>query len=416
MGKSSRRKHERRASPLPHATSKPRWAGAPGFDRAWMIAERYASVYDRLRAMPKPDLRKESREFYEYKMRQSETALVAASFQAEVLERQLGTLYKLHHMEPKERPERDPLAVPGKPPEYREELIDYAQSLAFLANDQLQHMRDATPVVFDPLGVPDASPEAAQGLALPFPVVVADFFTPTGMSMPVQPFNNAEGWWVGLIAATIAQGEEGGPIDVWPTVTTLHAHEEDDKQTPKELMFGHVRIGGPLPPAPDGLVHVKLEGAEAWVVDIENPEPWAHLWLLVPAVAAVSALRLLDAVNVSLIDMPLARAARRRAEREGAKPALMVDIASGRSTGHGGSDTLAHIDWQHRWTVRGHWKHFGEGTPIARRHPSRVLDVPGHGRCVKVWCPPFVKGPADKPLIFKTRTVAPARSLSEGGS
>lgn len=403
MGKASRRKHERRTVPNPRA-AKPRWAGAPGYDRTWAIAERYASAYDRFTATPKADLRDDARAFYTFKMRQSEACLAGAEHKKDMLQRQLGTLYQALGKEPQDKNDR--LVGPGTPQSDPNELLGYARSLATLANDNLQHMRTGTPVVFDPLGVPDATADAAIGLALPFPVVIADFLSTTGMSLPVQAMKNDDGWWVGLIAATIAQGEENGPIDIWPTVTTLHAHRDDDDQAPKELMFGHVRLGGPLPAPPEGLVHVKIDGAEAWVVDIENPEPWAQLWLIAPAVAAVSALRLLDAVNVALIDMPLDRPARRRAAREGAKPALMVDITTGRSTGGGSSDAPTHIDWQHRWTVRGHWKHFGEGTAVARRHPSRVIEVPGHGRCVKVWCPPFIKGPADKPLIFKTRTVA----------
>jgi hypothetical protein len=405
VGKASRRKHERRFAPSARAT-KPRWAGAAGFDRAWMIADRYASAWERFQATPRADPRQDTKAFYHHKQAEAHLAIHTLSFQAELAERKLGTLHQLLGEDAADDDRRDPAGPAELSAKDRSEMLLYARALGTLATDHLRHLREATPVVFDPLAVPDATPDAAVGLALPFPTVVADFLSPTGMSMPVQVFNAREGWWVGLIAATIAQGEEGGPIDVWPTVTTLQAARDDDKQTPRELVFGHVRIGGPLPPAPDGLTHVQLDGADAWVVDIDDPKPWALLWLLQPALAAISALRLLDAVNVSLIDMPLARPARRRAEREGATPALKVDITTGRATGAGVSDAPGSIDWQHRWTVRGHWKHFGETTAIARRHPSRIVDVPGRGRCVKVWCPPFVKGPADKPLILKSRHVA----------
>lgn len=65
-------------------------------------------------------------------------------------------------------------------------------------------------------------------------------------------------------------------------------------------------------------------------------------------------------------------------------------------------------EWSHRWETRGHYKHHGEGTPVFRSaerdQPEKVLDLP-RGRCVRVWCPPFVKGPEDKPLVPKRRVV-----------
>jgi hypothetical protein len=215
-----------------------------------------------------------------------------------------------------------------------------------------------------------------------------------------------DSWWVGLIAATVAQGEEGGPVDVWPTITTLQPERRDDEQKPRELMFGRVRFGAPLPSPPGDLKLVEGDGWSAWITDIEGGEHiWTDLWVVKPALAAVSALRVLEAVNVGLADIALSRPERRRAAREGARPALMVDITTGRSGGATQAGPAHNVEWSQRWMVRGHWKHFGEHTAVARRHPSRVKDIPGHGRCVRVWCPPFVKGPADKPLVLKTRVV-----------
>lgn len=418
MGRASRRKHERRLQ-----SDKPRWAGAPGFDRAYRIAERYAEVYPRIKdavgipyvkAPETPEAAIEagfSLEAAQEQLKRAGAMRDILEWKADTLSRQLATMRAAagQTAEPDPDSNPDPLVLPGRSlVDPDKELIDhlpYAKALAALADGNMKLMREATPVVFDPLAVPDPSTDALIGLGMPFTIVVADFLSTTGMSLPVQ-VTTGDDWWVGLVAATIVQTDEGGPVDVYPTVTTLNPDRPNNAQVPRELMFGCIRFGAPMPPAPEGLQHIALDDCEAWVVEMADAEPWTLLWLRAPALAAISAMRLLDAVNVDLIDVPLARAARRRAERENAKPALMVDV---RTTSHSsGSDPTGHVgivDWRQRWTVRGHWKHFGEHTAVARRHPSRVLDVPGHGRCVKVWCPPHVKGPADKPLVLKTRVV-----------
>lgn len=421
MGRASRLKKERRetreSTPV---TPRPQWAGAPGFDRAYTIAQRYASVYSdlasaraRASGVPaKPAWSELTVGMCDTKLAEYEALMPLLYLRRDMADRQLATIVAAQGGRDTE-PERqdDPVVLPGRAfaDEKIEEYLPYAKGLSRLANDHIAHMAKATPVVFDPLASPEPSIESLVGLGLPFPVVVTDFLAPGGMSLPVQAMKS-NGWWVGLIAATVSQGEEGGPVDVWPTVTTLRSNDKDNAQQPKEMMFGRIRFGGPLPPAPEGLIHVSLEDSDAWVVDIEDPYVWAMLWLRAPALAAISALRILDAVNVELIDVPMSRPVRRRAEREGVKPALYVDVRT--SAGQAGG-TSAHgtIEWTQRWTVRGHWKHFGEHTAVARRHPSRVIDVPGRGRCVKVWCPPFIKGPADKPLVLKTRVVPATQEL-----
>ena len=407
MGRKSREKHTRRLRPIP--TGRPRWAGAPGFDRSWMIAERYAQAYDRLVALTK---RTREAEFTDWHAERDKSELVldVLQWQVSVARRQVATLEQAAARRgiSRELDRDDTIVLPGRESDVKDrDPLPYAQSLSTLANDHLRHLAEATPIVFDPLSVPGLSMDAVEGFGLPFPVVVADFLAPRGMRLPVQVTDDGSDWWVGLTAATVAQGEEGGSIDVWPTVTTLNAQQAEQDEAPKELMFGHVRFGGPLPPAPDGLVLVEGDGWAAWTVELKDPDMWTRLWVVAPAIAAISALRVLDAVNVGLVDIALPRPARRRADREGAKPALTVDITTGRHGSASASEGHS-VEWRHRWTVRGHWKHFGEGTAVARRHPSRVMDVPGHGRCVRVWCPPHVKGPADKPLVLKTRVVSNA--------
>jgi hypothetical protein len=62
-------------------------------------------------------------------------------------------------------------------------------------------------------------------------------------------------------------------------------------------------------------------------------------------------------------------------------------------------------DWSHRWEVRGHFKHFRTGPTFEKNPDRRIAGVDGD-QFVRIWCPPHVKGPEDKPLIPKLRRVA----------
>ena len=57
--------------------------------------------------------------------------------------------------------------------------------------------------------------------------------------------------------------------------------------------------------------------------------------------------------------------------------------------------------------MRGHYKHFGPDTRLfkatRRDRPHKVLEHPTRGQIVRIWCPDFVKGPDDKPLVPKVR-------------
>jgi hypothetical protein len=303
--------------------------------------------------------------------------------------------------------------LPGAPPtlddldrEWDEHVggwRSYATGLRDLAVSQEEALAGTTPILFDPLSAPQLDERDIDGLRLPFPVTTCDFLARSGMSMPVELVAGLDGGdWVGLVAATLEQ--KGDTIDIWPVVTTLHPRKRDEHQNQRTLLFGRVRFGGQLPEPPDGLTLLNIGSASAWVLAdderCEDIEMWTQMWVLHPAYAAASALRLLEAANVDVQETSLPRAERRRAQREGAEPSLEVVIRT--AARHDSSSTVQGIEWQHRWTVRGHWKHFSKG-PIFDANPrKRVLDANG-SECVKVWCPPFVKGPADKPLVLKSR-------------
>jgi hypothetical protein len=224
--------------------------------------------------------------------------------------------------------------------------------------------------------------------------VTCDFLNARGMSMPVVTIDGQT--WVGLIAATFVQ--RGDSIDVWPVVTTLF-DDGSTRQYPKPLLYGCVRFGGTLPEV-DGLSVFETGNATVCVPEGEGGS-FADAWIIRPALAAANALRLLEAVNVTLEPADLSRAATRRAGREGADIPLEVVIRTSRRETTA-PVTTGSVDWQHRWTVRGHLMHFKRG-PIFNANPRKRVDDPKHGECVIVWCPVTVKGPADKPLILKAR-------------
>lgn len=378
----------------------PRWAGANGFNFAWKLTETYASLGDRLNKVygssviePQGPLVLGPRDFI---------LQLPGSVSREIIEGE------------------------GSDAEYSftEEHRNYGRAMCIFSLEHQVALRDAIPLLFDPLATPETDGRAAEGLRLPFPVVTCDFLSEQGMSMPVITMNDditshsmvsinirtnqptiarSDTAWVGLVAATLRQ--EGDAIDVWPVVTTLRPERENSHQALDVLLYGRCRLNGELPEAPPGMKKIQCGPASCWVIDENRDEDgFADMWIVRPALAACSALSLLEAVNVEIQEAELSRAERRRAERSGAEPALEVIIQHKHSTSKTENDITRSIDWQHRWTVRGHWKHFTKG-PVFNANPrKRVIDSK-HGECIKIWCPPFIKGPEGKPLILKSRRV-----------
>lgn len=109
---------------------------------------------------------------------------------------------------------------------------------------------------------------------------------------------------------------------------------------------------------------------------------------------ALRALFLLESVNVRLREGQPAEPGHRGA----GVPSFEVVIREPTRSEH--EPTAQTVDWSHRWEVRGHFKHFRKGA-VYESNPDRRIEADGDSY-VRVWCPPFVKGPANKPLIPKT--------------
>lgn len=128
---------------------------------------------------------------------------------------------------------------------------------------------------------------------------------------------------------------------------------------------------------------------------------WAMLtWYM--AVRVLNVLFLLETPNVELVEGG-DRPARRRAAREDRRIAAIVQIHSNgkRYVSRGGDGE--HMDYSHRFEVRGHYKHFPIGTRTADNRPDLLRDCPRCGKCRRIWCPPFIKGSPDLPFVPKVR-------------
>lgn len=396
MGKQSRRKREKKVNPL----ERPKWAGAYGFQYAWAITERYRSESQ---VVIDHDYDSDDRD--QTSLRAS---LDVATIRLDVLERQVGTLdafyrEKTNGQRPPSRG-RPETVLPGKWDGHTQprRMKQYAISINGLSIRHIDAMRKSTPILFDPSCNVPVSDYEFTDLNLPFPYVFCDFMGADGAVMPIH--ETKEGQQVGLIGATLVQSSEDGAIDVYPIITTNAERGGTIADRPKSLLYGMARFGGHLPEPPPGLQLVEKLGAQMWLIEmdvVEDHEFWATCWVLAPALAAAACLRLLDAVNVDLEEAVLPRPERRRAVREGAKIPLEVRVRP-RSGAEGATGPSREVDWSHRWTVRGHWMHFRRG-PIYNANPRKRVVDPVHGECVKVWCPPCVKGPSDKSLVLKTR-------------
>lgn len=128
--------------------------------------------------------------------------------------------------------------------------------------------------------------------------------------------------------------------------------------------------------------------------------------LLKGASEMLKVLYFLDTPNVELGEAHLSRQVRRQAERSGATIAKTVFVKhNSKRYQPKNDDSTEHIEFSHQFEVRGHWKYYPEGTRTADARPDLLRYVPGRGMCRKIWCPPFIKGDPDKPLVIKTRRV-----------
>lgn len=93
---------------------------------------------------------------------------------------------------------------------------------------------------------------------------------------------------------------------------------------------------------------------------------------------------MLNQTITQVVDAPIERHAAKRARRM--KIPDRVSVIQLRRSEHRPTEGESVVEWSHRWIVRGHWRMqpYGEGRKEVRR----------------IWIPPHIKGPDNKPLVI----------------
>lgn len=337
-------------------------------------------------------------------------------------------------------------SVPDDPAE----LSSDGQYLAVTMADLLV---DARPVVCPPSQLSAIDEEVFSNFAsaadyaadtqLPFPSILFDFTPPPGGAYPVVEVGGrrltgsindggAARWEIaGLIAGNIPESEghvflplfvdpeSGGLVPIGCAL--FRPGDPEPSSLPGQYIEGGPNPRGSRAPA-------SFNGATVQKSLREDGPPARGAYLgigvmngsddetaasatqaVISAVAFRMALKvmfLLDSVNIELADVELTRQSRRQASRKGRSIASMIQVRRSKSRPTASEDP-APANFEHQFEVRGNFAHYGPDTQLFRRsEPDHIRACPRCGRCRRVWRPPHIKGPADKPLVVKVREVA----------
>jgi hypothetical protein len=109
----------------------------------------------------------------------------------------------------------------------------------------------------------------------------------------------------------------------------------------------------------------------------------------------VHALWLLMNQTITVVEEEIPeRASRRRAQKRGMPSGVTVIKLRREELRPVRKDGESHVEWQHRWIVRGHWR----WQVCGEHHPLAQEIEPGKFRC-RIWINPFEKGPEGAPLM-----------------
>lgn len=302
-------------------------------------------------------------------------------------------------------------------------------------------MRDARPIVCPPdqlAAIPDdvfadlgEAFDFARETRLPFPSTFIDFVGPMGDAPLVDFGITSMPMKFELRGVACAETEEptqvvflpvvGGPgeppEELGMAILARDAHEGSVKPARwiESMPFGGGRSGdvtffspstamenlGETPRGVQGM----LVGSARGTSELERRELLKMNLAVATSVAvrnAIKLLYLLDSENVDLAPMPVSRQVRRKAEREGGEIAWTVHVRTSTKSNAEKGDGSA--DYSHRFEVRGNFAHYGPGTRLYETSaPEKIRPCARCGTCRRVWRPPHVKGPENKPLVIKVR-------------
>ena len=143
---------------------------------------------------------------------------------------------------------------------------------------------------------------------------------------------------------------------------------------------------------------------------------WSDLlWKLTKK--AMAALSIVEAEEVELVEARMEKRDRKRAVKRGWPIADQVVIRPRkRYNGDRPAPSGEEARYSHRFWRRGTYAHYPLGTRIADARPDLVKPcarIEGNcGFCRRVWHPPTIVGPEDKPLVLKTLVQHPKKKAS----
>jgi hypothetical protein len=127
------------------------------------------------------------------------------------------------------------------------------------------------------------------------------------------------------------------------------------------------------------------------------------------ATVSCRVLAFLESANLELREARLSKKRLRAARRNQSQIALTVYIRSS-SRSERAEAPGTRREFSHRFEVRGHYKLFAATSKMGLKRPELLSWVPERqGFFRRVWCPPFIVGPPDKPLIPKRRVLVPEK-------
>lgn len=242
---------------------------------------------------------------------------------------------------------------------------------------------------------------AAWQLPLPFDPLYLDFGAPSGrMPLLVQP-----SFWNGppveLTGAFCFRHERYGLV--LAPVRRYLTRDGQRRILPTFMVSITEPSGEPDGPLRPGMV--VLDGAFQRVGhpmdDPKEPLAPSITQALVVAERIVAVVIFLLAPNVSLEEVQLRGKAAKVAARKGQNIPLVVRVQR-RDTNDARAEEPGKRAFSHQFDVRGHYNHVTRG-PVFDANPDRQVEVPGKGRCVRVWIPPHVRGPKDAVYVPKVR-------------
>lgn len=125
--------------------------------------------------------------------------------------------------------------------------------------------------------------------------------------------------------------------------------------------------------------------ADIWVARKNDARLVHALWLLMNQTIVVTE------------EEDLERPSRRRAEKARLPGRVTTITLRRRKYEHKGEGS--HVEWQHRWIVRGHWAWRRCGSDLVGAEPYDK----GYRR--RIWINPYEKGPEDKPLVLTEKLI-----------